>query len=340
VRVSRRTRTLLIAWIAVILGSILVLFLPVPYVVLTPTTPVDTLGPDPQHANRQVLDVHGPSYPTTGHLQLTTVGVVDRVSLGLGLWRWAQGRYAVLPRSVVYPPDRPKAEVDKENVQQMTDSRSTALIAALDELRYPETVIGDFADGSKAKGVLQVGDKITEVDGKPVTTLVQIREIVATRKPGDSVTVVVSRAGKPREARVTLIEDKDKPGTPLLGIARVSVDINLEDISGPSAGLMFSLGMIDKLTPGELTGGRTIAGTGTIAADGTVGFIGGIQQKLFGAKANGAGFFLVPEDNCGEARDASVAGLTLVRVPAKSGLHVARAAVEEIGRGGRNFPLC
>jgi PDZ domain-containing protein len=336
-----RGRTLLTAWAGVAVLTLLMFFLPVPYVVLTPTTPTNTLGADPNSTATPVLRVHGPSYPTSGKLQLTTVGVVDQVSLGVALLRWVQHRYAVVPRSVVYPPDKPKSEVDKENVKEMADSRSSALVAALRELDYPDTIVGDFSAGSKAKGVIDVGDRIVGLDGKPVVKLSDIRDGIAAKKPGETVVVVVERGGRKLTRKVELTSGTtDGVTKTLLGIAPVSVDITLADVSGPSAGLMFSLGIIDKLTPGFLTGGKNIAGTGTIDVDGTVGSIGGVQQKLFGARDAGAGWFLVPAANCAEARAADVPGLVLVKVPGRQGLHQARLDVEQIAAGNTPASRC
>lgn len=98
-------------------------------------------------------------------------------------------------------------------------------------------------------------------------------------------------------------------GKGLLGVILVSVpadgatiEYNLEDIGGPSAGLMFTLAVVDKLSPGELTGGKFIAGTGTISESGEVGPIGGITHKIRAAKDAGAEVFLTPAANCGKLR--------------------------------------
>ena len=116
------------------------------------------------------------------------------------------------------------------------------------------------------------------------------------------------------------------------------IDIKLADVGGPSAGLMFALGLYDKLTPGSLTGGKFVAGTGTIDDDGNVGPIGGIRQKLAGARADGATWFLAPADNCDEVVDHVPDGLDVVKV---STFDQARSAVEAIadGRTG-SLPHC
>jgi PDZ domain-containing protein len=188
------------------------------------------------------------------------------------------------------------------------------------------------------------GDVITAVDGKPVTCQASAASLIRARSPGDPVTVTVARTVGGQ--RVTLpfhLRSAAVHGTPVVGIKVAesyvfpfSVKIRVGDIGGPSAGMMFALGIVDKLTPGNLTGGRFVAGTGEISADGTVGAIGGIQQKMAGARQAGATLFLTPAANCADAAGAVPAGMRLVKVRnlagAVSALHALAA--------GRNVPSC
>jgi PDZ domain-containing protein len=352
--VSRRGRTLLVAWSCAAVALIVMLLLPVPYVVLQPTVPTDTLGADPNASSKQVLDVNDKAlvHPTTGKLMLTTVGVREgRVSMGEALKLWASGDNAVVPRSVEFPQNQTQEQTDKDNVKQMVDSRSAAVVAALAEIGIPETTIGAFSRGTKADGPLKVNDQITAIAGVAVSSFASLGVEIQKHQPGDTIAVAVKRGTQELTEHISLVESPDKKGAPLLGVERVNVKISLADVSGPSAGLMFTLGIIDKLTTGTLTGGHTIAGTGTIDPYGNVGDIGGIQQKLHGAKNVGATFFFVPEGNCTEAVATQIKGLTLVKVPqthvddksspgSPTGLHAAYEDLQQIGRGGTDLPHC
>ncbi|MGZ6826819.1 MAG: YlbL family protein, partial [Mycobacteriales bacterium] len=228
-------------------------------------------------------------------------------------------------------------QADQENTQLMVQSQSDATSAALHELGIPsKTAVGSVTKGAPADGKLQPGDVLTSVDGKPVTDPASLRALVSTRAPGQPVVIGYLRKGVAGSATLTTVASTDKPARALIGItpsevADVKVQISLQDVGGPSAGLMFALGIIDKLGPDSLTGGRTIAGTGEISADGKVGAIGGIAQKMRGAKARGATVFLSPADNCAEAKKNKPSGLTLVRV---STLHGALLALATLRAGG------
>jgi len=349
--VSRRTRALSLASGIALVLAVVALLLPVPYVALGPGETDDTLGADPRAGAVQVLQVTGATtYPTSGELRLTTVSVVDPLDLGQALLRWVERPYAVVPRSVVYPPQKKQSEVDAQNQQDMKVSQDDATVAALGELTPPK--VGAFSDGSKAAPALRVGDVITGVDGTAVTNLAALRALVASLAPGATARVTVRRDGVAQDASVTTIGVTEGRATrTILGItpdtsSPVKVTINLSNVGGPSAGLMFALGILDKLTPGSLTGGRVIAGTGTISPTGDVGLIGGIQQKLQGARHPGrdgqrpATVFLVPEQNCQEAVAAHVGGLQLVKVPQTGGLDAAYSDLQRLARGDTALAAC
>jgi len=191
--------------------------------------------------------------------------------------------------------------------------------------------------GGPSVGVLEKNDILTSVDGTAVTSSQKLTELVRAKKAGSTLTVAYTRAGKPGTAKITTKADKDSD-TPRIGVEidqrqphPFTVKIDLDEIGGPSAGLMFTLGIIDKLRPADLTGGKIIAGTGTIDDDGNVGPIGGIPQKLVGAKEAGAQIFLVPADNCAEALRNAVPGLPMARVAT---VDDALAAVATFTSGG------
>jgi len=197
--------------------------------------------------------------------------------------------------------------------------------------------------GSPADGRLRAGDVITAVDGTPVTSRGRLVALVRDRGPGTPLTLSYTRGGQRGTVEVTTAAAKGDADRAVIGVAleavqRVpfTVEFDLDRIGGPSAGLMFSLGVIDKLDPEDLTGGIFIAGTGTIDDDGVVGPIGGIQQKLVAADAVGAEAFLTPADNCADAVRAVPDGLRLVRV---STLDEALRALEQL-RQGQSPPTC
>ncbi|NLZ57113.1 MAG: PDZ domain-containing protein, partial [Corynebacterium sp.] len=165
------------------------------------------------------------------------------------------------------------------------------------------------------------GDTLTAVNGTPVTTPGQVQEMIRNMAPGDEVNIDYLRGGEEETATVVLGEHPQDPQVPLLGISMTSVptsdtevSYNLKDIGGPSAGLMFSLAVVDKLSPGPLNGGKFVAGSGTISEDGSVGPIGGIAHKVRAAEEAGAEIFLAPTDNCAEALTADRGDMTILKV--------------------------
>lgn len=315
---SRRNLTLLLAALLTIGLLAATLIAPVPYVALGAGPTFDTLGSD---RGTPVIDISGrQTFPTDGHLDLTTVGVQSSLTLGQALVDWARRDEAVVPRELVFPPGRSNAEVDAANAREMTGSQDAATSAALAELGIPVTVtVAGTVDGSPAAGRLLAGDVLSAVDGAAVTSAGQLRALVGSRAVGSPVRVGYTRAGQPGEAVLTAAASQDSPPRPVIGIETAvtypfAVKIALQDVGGPSAGLMFALGITDKLLPESLTGGRYVAGTGEITADGVVKPIGGIEQKLVGARRKGAQVFLVPAQNCAAAAANRPAGLRLVKV--------------------------
>ncbi len=319
-------------------------FVRVPYVALGPGPTYDTLGAE---GDTPVIRIDGQqTFPTAGHLNMTTVSVTDQISLFGALGLWISGRYALAPRELYFPPDKSEQQIEQENTKAFNDSQTTAETAALRYLGYPTKVLaGEIVKGSPSDGIIEPGDRLLSANGQPVAHPDALRAALGGTKPGDRVDIVFRHGDQPeRHATVQLGRHPDGPQG-FLGVSPIeqpdvpfNVDISLADVGGPSAGLMFSLAIVDKLSPGALTGGRHIAGTGTITMNGAVGPIGGIGQKIAGADNAGATVFLVPAANCPEARQAKSNDLTLVRVDT---LDTAVEAVEELAEDPEaDVPTC
>lgn len=314
--------------------------LPVPYVVETPGPTYNTLG---QSQGSPVIKVSGrETYPAAGNLDLTTVyvsgGPNSPVSVLGAFTAWLDSSKAVYPVELIYPAGTTKEEAQKQGSVAMATSQENAVASALNELDIPfgqQLQAAGLSEDSAAAGKIEPGDILKTINGKKITSLAVIQEELAAGK-GAPATVVVERDGQ----QVTqVITPKDNgTGRFVLGVMLkylftfpFDVEISLDKVAGPSAGLMFSLGIIDTVTPGDLTGGRYVAGTGTISPDGLVGPIGGIGQKMQGARSAGATLFLAPAANCGEVVGQIPDGLQVVKV---ENLTEARRAVELAGSGG------
>jgi Lon-like protease len=335
--VNRRILTLLVALVPIVAFGVLLAAVTVPYVSLGPGPTFDTLG---QVDSKEVVDIKGTEvHKTTGHLNMTTVSQRDDLTLGQALSLWMSGREQLIPRDLVYPPDKSKDEIDKANTTDFKRSEDNAEFAALGYLKYPSAVTVDtVTDPGPSAGKLQAGDAIDAVNGKPVANLEQFQALVKLTKPGQNMVVDYRRKNEPAGiATITLGSNPDR-GWGYLGVAVLdapwapfSIQFNLANIGGPSAGLMFSLAVIDKLTTGDINGSKFVAGTGTISADGKVGSIGGITHKMLAAHDAGATVFLVPADNCAEAKTAHEDGLALVKV---DNLGQAVDALHSLSAGG------
>ncbi|MEU4426109.1 PDZ domain-containing protein [Actinoplanes sp. NPDC024001] len=333
--------------VTVILGALItallaagVMVAPLPYVVLKPGPTVNTLGSD---NGTEVIQIKkGDTSTSKGQLRLTTVNVQSQVELVWAIRGWLSGEEAVVPRELIYPPDQSEKQVQEQNAQEWKQSQTSAETVALRELGYPVlTYVFEVTPGGAADGALRAEDVITAIDGTAITRPAQVTELVRAKPAGSTLTVAYERGGKAGSARITTKAASDDD-TPRLGIEirtkqpnPFDIEIDLDKIGGPSAGLMFSLGIIDKLKPEDLTGGKIIAGTGTIDDDGNVGAIGGIPQKLVGAKEAGAQLFLVPKDNCAEALRNAVPGLPMAEVAT---VDDALTALETFTAGGTPKP--
>jgi len=290
---------------------------PVPFVQFSPGPTVNVLG---KYDGKQIIKITGRrSYPDTGQLRMVTVyvtGPATELSLFDLMSGWINPDVTLLPRDAVYKPQETSSSVKQESALQMTTSQDAATAAALGALGIKFTTktvvaVASVVKDGAADGILKPYDELRTVDGAKVTGADSVVGTVQKVKPGSKVKIGIVRSGKPSTVVVTTRADKDKPTLSRINISvgtggkyvfpfQVSVGVG-NDIGGPSAGMMFALSIYDLLTPGSLTDGKVIAGSGTIDAKGVVGPIGGIGQKLVAAQRDGAKLFLVSEENCAEA---------------------------------------
>jgi Lon-like protease len=342
---TRRGATLLVAGAGVVIALVVAATLPVPYVALTPGPTLNTLG---ALSGRPLIQISGHrTYKTDGHLNMVTVSFIggpqSNFNVFAALRSWLTPDNAVVPEEEIFTPGQTQQQVLQQDTEQMTNSQQVATAAALCQLNVSfktvDTIQGT-EQGKPAAGVLKRGDVITAVGGTPVTCRHDAAALIRARKPGAPVTLTIDRHGMTRKFT---LRTADVGGVPVVGVSvgesfvfPFNVKISIGSIGGPSAGMMFALGIIDKLTQANLTGGKFIAGTGEIEIDGKVDPIGGIQQKMAGARAAGATVFLTPAANCPDTVGAVPAGLRLVKVSTLSG------AIRDLNalKQGKPVPSC
>ncbi|MDQ0794089.1 PDZ domain-containing protein [Streptomyces sp. B1I3] len=333
----RRTATMLASTLILIALLCAGVLIPVPYAEMSPGPTVNTLG---DARGEPVLQITGhKTYPTSGHLNMTTVRVTGAdydMNIVEAVYGWLAHDSVIVPHDTLYPDGKTEEQSTQENAEEFSQSQESAKVAALKELKIPVTsrvVVSTVLKDSAAQGELHAGDVIKAVDGTAVGKPEDVAKLVTEHKPGQDVVFTIvpakaaaaaEKAGKePQGSEDVTLTTRKAPAEDraIVGIQAgtdhtfpFEIDIKLADVGGPSAGLMFSLGIIDKLTPGKLTGGAFVAGTGTIDDAGAVGPIGGINMKLVGARDAGARYFLTPDDNCAAAASDTPSGLTLVRV--------------------------
>ena len=294
-----------IAVTALVLAS---LFLPSPFVMLSPGNPQNILG--------SAITITGTkSYPTTGKLSVTSVMVTDPDSYITGfdvLYGWFDKNRAVLPRVEVYPEGESAADSMKNGAEEMSGSQTNATAAALNYLGYKSTsklVITEVNDQTNANKLLYKSDIVLSVDDKKFESASEIMRYLDQKQPGDLVSIKVLRSEREIITKQIKLSARDD-GSAFIGVNiqqnfnfPFQVKIQLAETGGPSGGLVFALGVVEKLTPADLIRGRNIAGTGTITADGQVGPIGGIAEKIIGAKKDGVKIFLAPIENCTDIKN-------------------------------------
>ncbi|MBB6335145.1 YlbL family protein [Schaalia hyovaginalis] len=359
-----------IGLLALALVVALVLFIvPMPYVVESPGPTFDVAG---QYRGTALIEVSGTDPKTggqieaeaaheagtgAGELRMVTVsesgGPGRRLNLVQLISAYFDSTAKIIPYSQAYPDSATKEQVDAAQSVLMRSSQSTAEAAALTHLGWEvpaKVTIRGATAGSDAEGKVEDGDvlvSVTDAQGveHPIDRAATVFDLVKATPVGSVLTVNTERDGEPMSAKITTVSGGEGARGSRLGVyLDVDVDLplqiafNLGEVGGPSAGMMFALGIIDRLTPGDLMGGRSIAGTGTMSYDGEVGAIGGIVQKMNGAKRDGAAFFLAPASNCGEVVGNELPGLQVVAV---STLDEAVSAVKTIAAGdGESLPTC
>jgi PDZ domain-containing protein len=343
---SRRSLTLLIASVTAAAAIVISVLVPVPYVILGPGPTLNTLGKDSSGQPLITISGHA-TYPTTGHLNMVTVsyqgGPGANLNIFTALAAWLNPDEAVVPESELFAPGQSQRQTQQQNAQEMTGSQQTATAAALTELHIPYTAyvtVVQAEPGYPAYGVLKAGDVIKAIDGQAVTGQSQLQTLIRAHPAGSTLTVTISRNGRTEQVKV---RTREAGGAPVMGVEiggqykfPFTVKFSVGDIGGPSAGMMFALGIIDKLTPLDLTGGKFIAGTGEIEPSGRVDAIGGIQQKMVAARQAGATIFLAPAANCSDTKGAIPAGLRVVKV---STLSQAVSYLEDL-KADRPVPSC
>ncbi|WP_406355242.1 PDZ domain-containing protein [Streptomyces sp. NBC_00658] len=359
----RRTATMLASTLILIALLCAGVFIKVPYSEMSPGPTVNTLG---DHDGEPVLQITGhKTYPATGNLNMTTVRVTSadyNMNLVEAVYGWLAHDNKVVPHDTLYPDGKTEEQSTQENAEEFSQSQESAKVAALKELDIPVqswVIVSTVVKDSPAEGELHAGDVIKAVDGTAVKAPGDVADLVTKHKPGEKVvfTIVPAKAQAAAEKEnktateteditiTTKKSDDDGEERAIVGISAgtdhtfpFTIDIKLADVGGPSAGLMFALGIVDKLTPGNLTGGKFVAGTGTIDDAGKVGPIGGIEMKTVGAREKGAQYFLTPADNCAAAAKDTPEGLTLVKV---NTMDDAMSALKDISSGKTSdLPKC
>ena len=341
---------------AVVAGSFILVVALIAAVFLVPVNAViEAPGPtwnvldNGSSSDQDVLKVSGTeTYPTEGALRMTTVSVSGcpgyPVTTADLIAAWFSADKRIVDRNEVCPQDQSAEQVEETGKAQMTASQDSAVIAALVEtgkagaMHLTVTEVTEQQTSTE----IQAGDVLETItpQGGQTTTLAsfsQLRELMTTIPEGTRVTLGVRRGDQKTSAALTTIAPQEGTTGSLLGLSlKISVDspveatFGLSDVGGPSAGMMFALGVVDEITPGSLTGGKDISGTGTIDMTGQVGPIGGIQQKMAGARESGSTFFLAPASNCNEVTGHEPKGMQVFAV---NTLHEAIAATEAIASG-------
>ena len=349
-RRRRRLRRVLAAGTFILVVAVAIAAFTVPInVVIEAPGPTWNVLDNGSSSDQDVLKVKGTeTYPTEGALRMTTVSVSGcpgyPVTTADLIAAWFSSDRRIVDRNEVCPQDQTAEQVEETGKAQMTASQDSAVIAALIEtgmataMRLTVTEVTEQQDSTE----VQVDDVLETIapEGGETTTITsfsQLRELMSTIAEGTRVTLGVRRGEQQVSVALTTIAPQKGTSGSLLGLSlKISVDspveasFGLSDVGGPSAGMMFALGVVDKITPGALTGNKDIAGTGTINMDGQVGPIGGIQQKIAGAHGAGSKFFLAPASNCDEVKGHEPEGMQVFAV---STLHEAVTATKAIASG-------
>ena len=349
-RRRRRLRRVLAAGTFILVVAVAIAAFTVPInVVIEAPGPTWNVLDNGSSSDQDVLKVKGTeTYPTEGALRMTTVSVSGcpgyPVTTADLIAAWFSSDRRIVDRNEVCPQDQTAEQVEETGKAQMTASQDSAVIAALVETGKAGAMhltVTEVAEQQTSTEV-QAGDVLETItpEGGQATTITsfsQLKELMTTIAEGTRVTLGVRRGDQQVAAALTTIAPQEGTTGSLLGLSlKISVDskvdatFGLSDVGGPSAGMMFALGVVDEITPGALTGGKDISGTGTIDINGQVGPIGGIQQKMAGARKAGSTYFLAPASNCDEVRGHEPKGMQVFAVGT---LHEAVTATEAIASG-------
>ncbi len=338
---------LLVVGVVIVVAVALLNVIHVPVVILKPGPVQDIFG---TIGNKPVVKISGvKTYKVSGTLDFTTVSMAGGPNYPVSVMEWIQAHFdsdaQIDPRDKWFPDDVTGKQVQQQNTAEMTNAQETAKVVALRAAghKVPEVIrVAAVSPDGPAHGKFEKGDVITTLKGRSIHRLDTVSDVMDTVKPGHSVPVDVRRKGKTVHLKVPTV---DSDGRAVFGIGitpkytmPVKVKLNVGDVGGPSAGTMMALAIYDKITPGALTGGKKFAGTGTIGEDGVVGPIGGLRQKMAGAKNSGAKFFLAPKDDCSQAVGHEPDGLTVIKI---SSFGQAVSVIKKVARGQTHgLPHC
>lgn len=344
----RRLWTVNLSALVLVVMTVVAAVLPAPYVVESPGPSLNVLG---EYEGKDIVSVENrDGTASEGELRMTTVSVQGSpgydIPLAGVMSAWFDRDRSIMPVEALYPDDTDAEDNSLMNTVEMNGSQQEAIAAALAKqgISYSTTTIvaGVRSDGGAANR-LEPGDVVLTVNGQQITDVATAGEAIGRTPRGQKVNVTVRRKGEEKSFALTPRYEGERA---LVGIVLsrgfefpVKVNFALDGIGGPSAGMIFALAIYDEMTPGDLTGGKKIAGTGTIDEQGTVGPIGGIRQKMIGARSDGAEYFLAPSANCDEVTGHIPAGLQVVKVDSLSD---AINSVEQIASTGsiEGLPMC
>lgn len=302
-QISRKLRWLVVVLVLVFVAAIV----PVNYYLIKPGI-AENLN--------DIIHVQNSSLDKQGGFLLTAVTTQQATALTYLMGK-VDPDVEVVPQEDMLPQGMSMDEYLKIMERSMNESQMTAEVVALRAAGYHPKVTGqvtveEILPGSPAKGKLQKGDIIKAADSKQVLLSDELVKKIQNRKVGDQVSLQVKRGKTDFSTKIKTTATTDKPHTPVIKVMistrdlkyqlPVKIEINTQEIKGPSAGLMFTLEILNQFKSGNLDHGYLIAGTGTIDINGNVGEIGGVKQKVIAAEQAGAKYFLSPVANVKDAR--------------------------------------
>ncbi len=322
---TRQTWTAVVSSVVFIALAAAIAFTPIPFVAWTAGSTYDVLG---TRDGTPVIQIDGiPTYDTTGEIRMTTVNQTRAdaaLSLPEALFDYVMPQRDVLPRDLVYAPGKSASQVAVDEKTMMSTAQFDAIVAALRAAGQPVQelpMVTAVRVSGPSNDKLQPGDLILMVDNVEVTSSDDVVARIKDKGVGQKVVLQVQRQNARLSVTIDTVGSSSDGRVATIGVSvgtgysyAPSIKLNIDpSVGGGSGGLMMALAIYDKITPGDLLGGRVIAGTGTITATGTVGAIGGIQEKIAGAEAAGATVFFVPADNCQDTVGVT-SSMTLVKV--------------------------